>query len=73
MTGREATMTYYDYLCELCDQLNSTVEDLLFEEACTRAESDDALADHIAADAARLEDISDSIWDKACRAALHAA
>ena len=73
MTGREATMTYYDYLCDTCDQLNSTIEDLLFEEACTRAESDDVSADAIAADAARLEDMSDFIWDKACRAALHAA
>lgn len=66
-------MTYYDYLCELCDQLNSLIEDLHFEEACTRAENDSAFADQIAGEADKLEDISDSLWDKACRAALHDA
>lgn len=66
-------MTYYNYLCDTCDQLNSMVEDLHFEEACTRAESDDAAANRIAAEADRLEDVSDFIWDKACRAARYAA
>jgi hypothetical protein len=66
-------MTYYDYLCDLCDKLNSTVEDLLFEEACTRAESDDVRADALATEVARLDHISVAIWDKVCRAALYAA
>lgn len=66
-------MSYYDYLCDTCNQINSIIEDLHFEEACTRAESDDVSADSIATKAARLEDVSDSIWDKACRAARYVA
>lgn len=66
-------MTYYDYLCDTCDRLVSMIEDLHFEEACTRAESDDVRADALATEAARLDGISDAIWDKACRAALYAA
>ena len=66
-------MSYYDYLFNICEELSLVIEDLHFGEACARAESDDAAANRIAAEADKLSDISDSIWDKACRAAQYDA